>query len=56
MHRIGKVIEDNGDWIMYEILMQHNAMIHAQIGLLLMQKQRRKKLRKQLPSNWKCGF
>ena len=44
MHRIGKVIEDNEDWIMYEILMQHNAMIHSQIDLLLKQKQRRMKL------------
>jgi ParB family transcriptional regulator, chromosome partitioning protein len=43
MHKIGKVVEDNEDWIMYEILMQHNAMIHAQIDLLLKQKQRRKK-------------
>ena len=38
MHKIGKVIEDNEDWIMYEILMQHNAMIHAQIDLLLKKK------------------
>jgi len=44
MHKIGKVIEDNEDWIMYEILMQHNAMIHSQIDLLLKQKQRRMKL------------
>jgi hypothetical protein len=57
MHKIGTVIEHNEDWIMYEILMQHNAMIHAQIDLLLKQKQRRKNaFRKQLASNWKSGF
>ena len=57
MHKIGTVIEDNKDWIMYEILMQHNAMIHAQIDLLLKQKQRRKNaFRKLLASNWKSGF
>ena len=57
MHKIGTVIEDNEDWIMYEILMQHNAMIHTQIDLLLKQKQRRKNaFRKQLASNWKSGF
>jgi ParB family transcriptional regulator, chromosome partitioning protein len=44
MHKIGKVLEDNEDWIMYEVLMQHNAVIHAQIDLLLKQKQRRKKV------------
>jgi hypothetical protein len=55
MHQIGKVIEDNEDWIMYEIMMQHNAiMIHAQIDLLLKQKQRRKiAFRKHLASNVK---
>jgi ParB family transcriptional regulator, chromosome partitioning protein len=44
LHRIGAVIEDNeDDWVMHEILMQHKAMIHAQIDLLIKQKQRRKR-------------
>jgi hypothetical protein len=52
MHKIGTLIEDNEDWIMYEILMQHNAMIHAQIDLLLKQKQRRQNaFRKYVASN-----
>ena len=42
LHKIGTVIEDNEDWIMHEILMQHKAMLHSQIDLLLRQKQRRK--------------
>ena len=41
MYRIREVIEDNEDnWLIQEVLMQHNAMIHAQIDLLLRQKKR----------------
>jgi ParB family transcriptional regulator, chromosome partitioning protein len=57
MHKIGTVIEDNEDWIMYEILMQHKTMIHAQIDLLLKQKQRRKSASsKRFASNWGSSF
>lgn len=44
MNRIRQEIEDNQDnWVMYEILMQHNTMIHSQIDLLIKQKQKRKR-------------
>jgi hypothetical protein len=41
MNRLGTLIESTEDeWIIHEILMQHNNMLHTQIDLLIKEKRK----------------
>lgn len=41
MNRIASIINDaQGDWILYEMLMQHKRRLHEQIDILIKQKKK----------------